>query len=219
MCAKRPDVNMGFTDRLLPAGTHMCMIFQDETERRRVIGKFIGTGLATGEKVAYFADVMSKEEIIDWLRGMDINVTDELASHHLHVQDTLTAYCTNGKFIVEDMLGRLKAFYDESVEQRYPQARVSGEMSWALRGFPGSDRLMEYEANVNVVLQTHPISAICQYDANKFSGALIMDALKVHPMMIVRGQIIHNPYFLSPAVFLEEFSRRSEKTKSGSRVG
>jgi hypothetical protein len=214
VCAYHSDVKMGFTDRNLPAGTHMCMIFQDETERRRIIGKFIGTGLATGEKVAYFADVMTKEEIIDWLKGMDINVTDELASNHLHVQDTLTAYCPGGKFVVEDMLGRLKAFYDESVEQRYRQARVSGEMSWALRGLPGSDRLMEYEAWVNVVLRTHPLSAICQYDANKFSGALIMDALKVHPMMIVRGQIIHNPYFLAPNVFLEEFSKRSEKAKS-----
>jgi len=94
MCANRPEVNMGLTERKLPAGTHMCMIFQDETERRRIIGKFIGTGLATGEKVAYFTDVMTKEEVIDWLKGLHVNVTDELAANHLSVQDTLTAQST-----------------------------------------------------------------------------------------------------------------------------
>ncbi|RQV99013.1 hypothetical protein EH221_00980, partial [bacterium] len=92
-------IKVGFTERKLPAGTHICMIFLDETERRRIIGKFI----------------------------------------------------------VDEMLGRLKAFYEEAIEKGYSHTRVSGEMSWALRGIPGSDRLMEYEAWVNVVLQTHPI--------------------------------------------------------------
>ena len=76
-------------------------------------------------------------------------------------------------------------------------------MSWALKGVPGCERLMEYEARVNDVVKTHPISAICQYDANRFSGALIMDVLRTHPMMIVRGHIVHNPYYLSPDQFLK----------------
>ena len=75
-------------------------------------------------------------------------------------------------------------------------------------GTPGSDRLMEYEALVNNVLKTHPITAVCQYDANRFSGATIVDVLKVHPMMIVRGQIVRNPYYMKPEDFLKDFRER-----------
>jgi hypothetical protein len=61
---------------------------------------------------------------------------------------------------------------------------------------------MEYEALVNEVVITHPVTAVCQYDANKFSGSTILDVLKVHPMMIVHGQIVRNPYYIKPQDFL-----------------
>jgi len=213
MCTLHTEVDLGFTDRKHPAGAHMCLIFQDENERRKIISKFLEKGLLEHEKVAYFADVMTKEEVVDWLRGCDININEAMAANNLTVQDSVTAYCFEGKFVPEEMLGRLKVFYNDSFAQGYSQGRVSGEMSWALKGIPGSDRLMEYEAWVNEVFKTHPITAICQYDANKFSGAMIMDVLKVHPMMIVKGQIVHNPYFMSLELFLKEFSGRN-KTKA-----
>jgi hypothetical protein len=71
-------------------------------------------------------------------------------------------------------------------------------MSWALRGIPGSERLIEYEALVNDVLVTHPVTAICQYDATRFDGASIFDVLKVHPMMVVHGLVVKNPYYVKP---------------------
>ena len=188
----------------------MCLIFQHEIERRNIIAKFLEKGLLEQEKVAYFADVMTRDEVVEWLRGCNINITEEMAATNLVVEDSVTAYCPQGKFVPEEMLGRLKAFYNESVAKGYRQGRVSGEMSWALKGIPGSDRLMEYEAWVNEVFKTHPVTAICQYDANKFSGTLIMDVLKVHPMMIVKGQIVHNPYYMTLDLFLKEFSGRSE---------
>lgn len=208
MCGNHQEISLGFTGKKVAAGAHLCMIFEDDAERRRIIGKFLCSGLLDGEQVAYFADVMTKDEVVAWLNDMQIDVATETSAQNLAVQDTLSAYCPSGAFVVEDMLERLKAFYTDAVEHGYRQARVSGEMSWALKGIPGSERLMEYEAWVNIVLQTHPLSAICQYDAHRFSGALIMDALRVHPMMIVRGQIVHNPYYLPPQEFLQEFASR-----------
>jgi hypothetical protein len=101
------------------------------------------------------------------------------------------------------MLNTLRAYYKATMDEGYPGSRVSGEMSWALRGIPGSDRLMEYEALVNDVLVTHPITAICQYDTRRFSGAVVFDVLKVHPMMVVHGHIVKNPYYIQPQEFLK----------------
>jgi hypothetical protein len=198
------DVNMGFTEKKFNPGTHICLIFQDETERKTIMAKYVGQGLKDEEKVAYFADTMTKKDVLEWLVESGVDLGKNSSVENLTVQDTMSTYCPGGKFEVNTMLEKLKDFYRTSKEMGYDNGRITGEMSWALKGFPGSDRLMEYESWVNIVFKDYPITAICQYDANKFSGAMIMDALRVHPMMIVRGQIVYNPYYLSPDIFLEE---------------
>lgn len=197
------NVNLGFTRDPYPAGTHMCLIYNDEKERRAIIGKYLEKGAAVGERVAYFADCATSTDMDDWLRSMDIDV-DEIAKDRLSISDAEATYCPGGQFIPEKMLDTLKAFYRQSQDDSYPSCRVSGEMSWALKGIPGSERLMEYEALVNDVLVTHPVTAICQYDARRFDGATILECLEVHPFMIVRGQIVHNPYYMSSDVFLKK---------------
>jgi len=61
---------------------------------------------------------------------------------------------------------------------------------------------MEYESKVSLLVKEYPINAVCQYDARAFDGSTILEVLKVHPLMIVRGKIIHNPYFEEPAEYL-----------------
>jgi hypothetical protein len=85
-----------------------------------------------------------------------------------------------------------------------PGARVIGEMPPDIAEIPGGTRLLEYEARVNSLLRAHPVTAVCQYDAHAFGGADCMDVLTVHPMMLVRGAVVLNPFFIPP----EEFLRR-----------
>ena len=63
---------MGFTDEKFPMGTHMCLIFDDEDERRKLIAKYLDAGLREGEKISYFADTMPAAEVRDWLAGMGV---------------------------------------------------------------------------------------------------------------------------------------------------
>ena len=196
---------MGFTQELFPAGTHMCLIYSNEKERKHVIGKYLESGVNAGEKVSYFADTMKPEEVRLWLDEMGINTPD---GNVFSIHDAERTYCPSGEFIPETMLNTLQEYYVSAKKEEYTNARVSGEMSWALRGIPGSDRLMEYEAQVNDILVTCPVTAICQYDVNRFSGATILDVLKVHPMMIVHGQIVQNPFFMKPEDFLKDFKGR-----------
>jgi hypothetical protein len=205
MTGKQNLTSMGFTKESFPAGTHMCLIYAQEEERRAIIGKFLESGILAREKVAYFADIMKPEEVRQWLLSIGIELPEV---ERFSVLDAENTYCHNGEFVPADMLNTLRTFYDQAKQADYPNARVSGEMSWALKGIPGSDRLMEYEAQVNDVLVTHPVTAICQYDANKFSGATILDVLKVHPMMVVHGQIVHNPYYMKPQDFLANYASR-----------
>ena len=196
---QRRDVSMGFSDQKFPAGTHMCLIYDDDEERRKLIAKYLDAGLREREKVAYFADTMSVDEVRDWLAGMGVKVPKD---DQLTIASAEKTYCPNGKFVPNEMMDGLRALYQGSLDEGYAGARASGEMSWALRGIPGSERLIEYENLLNVVFATYPIIGLCQYDARRFDGAIIFDVLKVHPMMIVQGQIVKNPYYIRPEEFL-----------------
>lgn len=55
-----------------------------------------------------------------------------------------------------------------------------------------------------MLLRDHPITTVCQYDANSFDGATIMEVLKVHPKMIVNGAVINNPFFIEPEDYLAQ---------------
>ena len=201
MAETRRLASMGFTDEKFPAGTHMCLIYDNEDERRRIIGKYLAAGRKDHEKVSYFVDTMDSDDVVAWLRAMGVDVPRDGRSPEFLIASAAKTYCPGGKFVPSEMMGGLGALYQGALDENYSGVRVSGEMSWALRGIPGSDRLIEYESKVNTVFETSPIVAICQYDSKRFSGAMILDVLRVHPMLIVEGRVARNPYYMTPQDF------------------
>lgn len=176
-------------------GTHVCLVFRDETERQRVVASFVEDGLPHDQRVYYFADSATPSDVTRWLAALDVEVPTDEASDRFRAQRTDETYHPSGAFVPEEMYETLRATYDTCREAGLRGARVTGEMSWALEPIAGKERLMEYEAGVNEVLKTHPVTAMCQYDANRFSGETIFQALRVHPYMIMNGQLVRNPYY------------------------
>ncbi|MBN2511091.1 MAG: MEDS domain-containing protein [Spirochaetales bacterium] len=197
---KKHDIRLGFVPQKFKEGTHMCLIYKDDDERKQIISRYLESGIKHGEKVSYFAMKKSKEELLDDLKNTGVALDRE----RFEVLDALDTYCTGRVFIPDAMLDKLRAFYTTSKKEGHQCCRVSGEMHWALDPVPGAERIMEYEALVNKVVKTHPVTAICQYDARLFDGETIVDCLKVHPYMIVNGQVLENPYYMSPDEFLAQ---------------
>lgn len=95
--------------------------------------------------------------------------------------------------------GRIaRQFHKDSVTNGFPASRVIGKMSAEIQHIPGGSRLLEYESRVSLLLKDHPVTAVCQYDANAFDGATLMKILKVHPMMVIRGAVVRNPCYIQP---------------------
>lgn len=217
MGSRRRNVEMGFTRRTFPEGTHMCLIFSDESERRRLMHAFLRAGIAARERVAYFTDTAPPQRVRDWLKTSASPFSEDDSPDQMVVSVAEETYCPRGRFDPADMLAKLRGFHEGALQAGFPGSRASGEMTWAARGLPGSDRLMEYESLVNDVLLTHPITAICQYDANRFDGDTLLDVLKVHPMMVVHGQVVRNPFYIKPDEFLADLARRDKPCRPRSR--
>lgn len=204
MCSNHAKVDVDFTSGNYPPGTHMCLVYSSEEERSKIIARFMERGLLAGEKVGYFADTSTPEEIVRWLEGMGVALPTQDESVQLSITSTAETYFPEGNFVPEATFEMLKELYADAYKEHFQAIRITGEMSWALKNIAGTERLMEYESRVNEIYENYPISAICQYDANKFDGATIMECLKVHPYMVVRGQVVRNPYYIRWQEYLKD---------------
>ncbi|MBF0342654.1 MAG: MEDS domain-containing protein [Nitrospirae bacterium] len=197
------QVDYGFTKETFPLGTHMCYIYNDDRERRKVMAKFVESGLLAKEKVVYLVDVATTGDIDEYLKVMGLDVDEARGTGQLVMETAMRGYCPSGSFDIESMLQTWKDFYNLSQSEGYAAVRGTGETWWTQRGVPGSERWVEYEAMLNKLVLDYPFSGIlCQYDAKMYSGATLFDVLSVHPLMIVHGQIVRNPYYVQPDVFL-----------------
>ncbi len=202
MKATRPMVDLGFAQEQFPAGVHICQIFKDDEEREEALLKYLLSGLQSGERTTCFSDKTTESFVGDFLGQHGISCEQVRASGAFTLATTQDIYFQGDRFDPERMLGVLTKYHEDSVRDGYPAARVIGEMTPAIQHVPGGSRLLEYESKVSLLLREHPVTAVCQYDARSFDGAMIMDILKVHPLMVLRGSVIRNPFFTPPEEFL-----------------
>ncbi|HEY3381206.1 MAG TPA: MEDS domain-containing protein [Vicinamibacterales bacterium] len=200
------DVSLGVTDERFPEGLHLCHIFNDDEERGRTIARYFQQGLKEGERALCLMDSISPVEVRAHLAelGIDVSALDRQFS----IADSQQMYCPTGTFFPDQLLDNFGAFCRQAHDEGFSGTRISGDMGWALRTGTRVEELLVYEAKVKTYLETCPATAVCEYDARKFDGSVILDVLSVHPAMIVRGQIVKNPYYVEPADYLARYRAR-----------
>jgi response regulator RpfG family c-di-GMP phosphodiesterase len=190
-----------------------------------VLVPFLRQGLERGEKVVYIVDTHTGEVILDYLRhgrltgpprlrpstklrtssgqvGQGLDVESYLARGQLVILTRDDAYLREGIFDPDDMIALLRAETEQALVEGYPALRVTGEMTWALRGMPGSERLIEYEAKLNEFVPGSKCLAICQYNRRRFAPEVLLDVLRTHPVTAIGRAVYDNPYYIPPAEFL-----------------
>ena len=53
---QRQEMDMGFTKEVIPECHHLCLIYDSEEERQKIVSEYLAAGLKRGEIVRYFAD-------------------------------------------------------------------------------------------------------------------------------------------------------------------
>lgn len=195
--------DFGFACEELPVGTHMCLIYTSEDERRDTLLKFLLSGLRRDERSACFSDKITEAELRSFFKENNIIYDDRKESGQITLSSPGEVYFKGGIFDPDRIIATLRTFYLDARGAGLPAARIIGEMVPEVKTIPGGERLLEYESRVTILVRTHPVTAICQYNANDFDGKTIMEILKVHPKMIVNGNVIQNPFFIEPEEYLK----------------
>ncbi|MHC4557122.1 MAG: PAS domain S-box protein [Planctomycetota bacterium] len=193
----------------LKPGDHLCCIYENDQEHRALLTTFMRQGLDRGEKIFYIVDARSAEQILSYLREDGLDVEDYLKNGQLSVLSVDESYMLEGVFDPDGMICLLEKETRRALDEGYSALRVTGEMSWALRGLPGSERLMEYESKLNTFFPGNKCLATCQYDSRKFKPDILLDVLTSHPIAIIGTEVFDNFYYIPPKDTLDPDSEKA----------
>jgi two-component system, chemotaxis family, sensor kinase Cph1 len=183
---------------------HLCLIYETEEEQFSAVIPYMKIGLERGEKCLYVVDDNTAAMVIDKMKGAGMDVENAVESGKLTIASKQDAYLKQGYFDPDWMIGFLKRATDEAKAAGFSGLRITGEMTWVLGGDSGTERLMEYEAKLNYFFPENDALAICQYNRNRFSPAIIKDVIATHPIVIYGGLVCGNFYYVPPDDFLGE---------------
>jgi hypothetical protein len=193
---------------------HVCALFNDRDEEYRVLTSFYREGLEWGEKALHIINPAWEAEHRRRLQAEGLDTSAALDRGQLELASCYDLYLQNGAFDKDRMLGMVDAAIAAGKAAGYPRSRIMGNMGWVFEDHPGSDQLIEYEVEVNAVLQRTQQPAVCVYDVHQLTGAMMVDLLRAHPLTLIGGVVHENPFFTPPEQFLDELAARRRTIRS-----
>ncbi|HEY2522308.1 MAG TPA: MEDS domain-containing protein [Streptosporangiaceae bacterium] len=195
-----PSVHLGFFDRSVPAGSHICAFYSDSATRDKIVMPFLAQGLRTGEKCICVLASLGPTEVLARL-GHHVDLGLPVESGQLELATPADAYLRTGKFVPDDMLNYWKDAATAAEAADYGFARAAGEMPRELDGAARRE-FMRYEARLTKFVAGLPEVILCLYDLRLSGGEVLMDVLRTHPVAVVDGVLHDNPYYVPPDTLL-----------------
>ena len=190
-----PDMAIPLAGSVVRQRRHIGAFFRSERERYAVLGPFIAEGIACGEKAVHIIDPPDRDLHLQRLREAGVDVAAAEGSRQLELLSWEETYLRDGCFDQQAMAGLLVELLGAGAAEGYPLTRGIAHMEWALGEQPGVKDLVDYERRLNGVLAGVADVIVCAYDVTKFSAALILDALRAHPAVILGGALHDNPFY------------------------
>lgn len=186
-------------------GDHYCGVYRTDEDHRVLVTNFVRQGVERNEKMMYIVNVLSAAQLKAMLAAASVDVEALTKRGQLVILTAKDAYLKHGQFDPDKMVMMLAGETDKAIAEGYTALRVTGEMTWALAGEPGSERLVEYEAKLNAFFPDSKCYAICQYDRRRFDADILLDILHTHPKVMCGQHRYDNThmYYVPSEQFLE----------------
>jgi len=179
-------------------GEHFCCIYQTEAEHRTLVTSYVRSGLELGHKVIYVTDTHSAETVTGYLSDDGLEVEPFLESGQLAFMNAFDSYLRGGEFDPNAMLELLRQETQAAMDQGFSALRIAEEMTWLLRGLPGSEKIVDYESKLNGVLHESTCMSLCQFDRRMFEPELLLAVISVHPQVILGTELFENSFYVPP---------------------
>lgn len=185
---------------------HICAFFTSRDEEYDTLLPYLKEGVDEGEQVVNVLDEARLRDHRARLEAGGIPVGDG----RVMLSSSEDTYLAGGNFDMSRMVGFVRDHLVQAAAEGRC-VRTAGWMDWMHRDAPGTDRAMEYEARMNLLVPTFDCTFMCVYDLSKLHGETVVDIMATHPFVVLRGRIRQNPFYIPPDVYLRELLSGNQK--------
>src|SRR5260221_5684627 len=207
MSAMQRSVRL-FGEHLPDEGMHICTFFRSSAEKYHVLMPFIREGMEQGDRALHIVNPSLRSAHTQRIAEAGIDATRAEAEGQLEIIGWNEAYLRAGSFNRSAMLSLLPALLNDGRARGFPMTRFIADMAWVLNDPGALEHLLEYECRLNLALPKAGDIVICSYDLDKFGAAIVIDALRTHPIVLIGGILQRNPFYVPPEELLKELNER-----------
>ena len=180
---------------------HLALFYSSPEAQLETVAAYLEYGLRTNHQCLYLVDANTAVQIKAALRVLDVDVSARVAAGDLVIQRASDVYLDNG-FDPEKMIATLEDACAASLEESYEGLWIAGENTWCFHTDVSFDHIIDFEANFDARCPDLPVTALCQYDLNRFGEQSTAKALWTHEQIIYDNTICENPYHIDPEEYL-----------------
>jgi signal transduction histidine kinase len=181
-------------------GRHLALFYRSNEVQLAATTAFLVEGLQSGHRCIYLLDVNTAADIKSALSRTTIEVEQRIDAGDLVIRDAEEVYLESG-FDPTRMIETLEDEANASVADGYDGLWVAGENSWCFHTDQSFDHILDFEADFDAACPDLPVTALCQYDLDRFNGTSAAKALRTHEQIIYRNQLCTNPFYIQPAEY------------------
>jgi hypothetical protein len=194
------EISLGFGQDRVPLGSHLIYFWQTDDEFERGV-RFLYPGLQGSDHCVVFGHEEATRRVFDLLSKKGFDVSNLLETRRL----VLLPRHVNA----EETLSEIRGVFAAAVNAGAPAIRYLGNLGFGRDPLPGGvDDVLELEAKVTALAEQFPSVVVCMYDVNTLPGRVILKGgFQTHPLAICSDHLVHNPYYVPEAEFLQHLHR------------
>jgi len=181
---------------------HVCAFFRTPEEEYEILLPFIKEGFERGEKALHVLSPEHEDDHLKRLQAEGIDTASARTRGQLDVLPWRDTYLPDGRFDKHRMLAAIEEMLNACASQGYDRTRLVAHPQWGDRGLPRTTDWVEYEMSLNEMLQQHEDVVVCTYDREALEPERVVDALRSHPMLLIGGVLLENPFYVPPVELL-----------------
>jgi hypothetical protein len=184
---------------------HVCGIFEDLDEQFQTICSYVKDAFERNERALHIIDPQRRESHLARLRGAGIDVDGTVASGQFLITDWNEVFFDTGLSDDMEIIEKFRQLCADGHEKGFKRTRFFTETEYQKR-IRTAEGILRYEALFQKYAFLTPQEidvTICSYLIPEWSGDVLMDLMRTHQFVILRGHLHENPFYERPDEVLE----------------
>jgi hypothetical protein len=177
----------------LGPGDHACLTFSDPEERLDIVAAFVRLGLEQGQRVLCLTEALPPARMAAEFRDRGITSAGSLRRGQLVLLTSDESWLATGGFAADRTIDEVAQEVERARQDGYTGLRLAADMGWAIRPVAGVEQLVVFESSVRELFETDLLTAICQYDRERFDPVTLASTAETHDRAVAATAYFEDP--------------------------